>query len=917
MVISILGMSHDKSSQADPGKILNSPLARKFFDHAIVDVAAPLRGQESKSDWPESLCSLVEDHFRNAESPSVASQDVVLLARNALESFLQANVTGPPLTWQPTQLIFGKASLSVSADKLAILQSELRASLSIDGEAVYRLLPNVELFVFAKCLLNHASLEESEDSLLWRLRVNVWHQRLLSEVSYTLQDLIYRDLSLLEHVTSADFLIERATIHSLHGFDVKARDDLSTAAKNRRFDFVLTGRLGKRTKFQEKELSQLVVLAKSDDSSDLQSSNSLDAQEQSPVPAPKSLALDDDTLLESIAFSNSQAQYSNSTVEAEENIPPSLRSLEPGHQPLLQPLDSIILIATASSITNTSPEHGLTREEVLPYADRVISGGSSNWQIYTQALLVRSRIEAHKSRTAERGVLQLQALVDQIIAETTPSQPPTDGEMNQTTSQSTFLPRASADKSASASERLEYVHQLASPPRWKLESELADRWVTLGALRTALEIYERLQMWAEVALCWAANDREDKARRIIRRELYNSVITTSTNKLLEDEADTDVGDYHIERTPLPPDAPRLFCILGDLEDSPNAYERAWDVSNQRYARAQRSLGKYYLAHEDPAKAAVAFTKSLKVNPQNHGTWFAKGCVELQLEAWLDATQSFRRAVEIDDTDGESWSNLAVSFLKLSHAAPSASAKSQQEYVRDALIALKQAARHKRESFRIWQNMLTISVKLDPPPYNDIILAQSRLIDILGPKEGETCIDVPVMEALLADAIISSHNNASSSQPANGENPSRTGLERLTIELIEKKIAPLITGSRRLWLLTAKLSIHLQHPLAALTSYEKAWRSQLNKPGWDTGLDTGSKNLWHEVADATIDLLDAYESLGEKEREAGMGQGELVAKDWKFKARSAVRSVLSRAKDAWEDDGQYEVLQQRLRDLKAS
>lgn len=47
-------------------------------------------------------------------------------------------------------------------------------------------------------------------------------------------------------------------------------------------------------------------------------------------------------------------------------------------------------------------------------------------------------------------------------------------------------------------------------------------------------------MWAEVALCWAANDREDKARKIIRRQLYNPVITISTEKLLEDNDDTDV-----------------------------------------------------------------------------------------------------------------------------------------------------------------------------------------------------------------------------------------------------------------------------------------------------------------------------------------------------------------------------------------
>ena len=101
-------------------------------------------------------------------------------------------------------------------------------------------------------------------------------------------------------------------------------------------------------------------------------------------------------------------------------------------------------------------------------------------------------------------------------------------------------------------------------------------------------------------------------------------------------------------------------------------------------------------------------------------------------------------------------------------------------------------------------------------------------------------------------------------------------------------------------------------MAALSTYEKAWRSSLNQPAWES-----SKKQWKDVFEATIKLLDTYESLGERERESGLGKGEIVAKDWKFKARSAARSVLARAKESWEDDENYDVLNNRLQDLKST
>ncbi|KAL8973884.1 MAG: hypothetical protein Q9197_001864 [Variospora fuerteventurae] len=938
----------------DSSQVLHSPTSRALLGQDnnssfLVDIPV------SHNGWMKQIVlrakALVESQEATARQNLL--EELYEIATASLDSFLQSNVTGPPLAWDPADVLFPK-EICGSDQKLRNIRRDLIRSLSVDGGAIYKLIPNVELFCLAKCLLNSTTLggPESRARYRWdRVTVNFWHQKLLSEHASSLQESIYRDLDILEHDLNqqdpnekARRLIQRATIHTQHGLDQKAREDLAQATTETGFDFKLTGRLGKRTKYQEKDLSQLVVLAKSADSAEngtaadsgvqpTSSASHSDLSSNGATLKPQHLDLNDDTLLESIAFSKPPSQPS---LSSEADISPALAALDPSNQPALQPLDSIILLAYASSITNTSPSDGLTREETLPYALRVLQDGDSNWQIYTQGLLVRSRIEGYMSRTIERSVLQLQALVDQVIVETTPA---TSGDQSQKETKdaapSTFFPKPKPSESASASERLRYLPQLASSTRWELEAELASRWVSLGGLRTALEIYERLQMWAEVALCWAANDREDKARRIIRRQLYTSNSSPGANPAIDDEDDdTKPEDLNIEHHDLPADAARLFCILGDLENSPSAYQRAWEVSSQRYARAQRSLGKYHFTHGDLRSADTAYAKALKVNAMNHSTWFSLGCVRLQLENWPGAVEAFARAIQIEEQDAESWSNMAAALIQLTPdistngadpgekgrdddedvTAVNMPKRDSQKHIREAFIALKRAAALKRDSYRIWQNLLNVAVKLSPPPYADIIIAQTRLIELRGKSEGEKSVDVEVVEALVAHLVATCPPAPAKEDEKVEENTRRPGFERMLIELVQNKITPLITSSRRLWLLTAKLSLHLQKPLATLQAYEKAWRVTLNQPGWESGTKE-SEGLWRDVVDATENLVDAYESLGERTREGGMGEGELVAKDWKFKARSAVRGVLGRAKEEWDGDEGVERLRDRLGELR--
>jgi tetratricopeptide (TPR) repeat protein len=534
---------------------------------------------------------------------------------------------------------------------------------------------------------------------------------------------------------------------------------------------------------------------------------------------------------------------------------------------------------------------------------------------------VRSRIEGYRSRTVERGLLQLQALVDQVIAETTAEGSSGSEIAAQDVAATTFLPKAKESESAPVTERLRYIFQLASPTRWELEAELAARWVQLGGLRSALGIYERLEMWAEAALCWAATEREDKAKRLVKIQLFHA--TKGGPEVSELEIDDDEEWEGPARNPPPLDAPRLYCILGDIDNSIDMYEKAWEVSKQRYARAQRSIGRHFFAAKDYVRAAAGYSKSLRVNQLNHTSWFALGCALLELAEFQKAVEAFSRCVQLEETDAEAWSNLAAALLRIdpddipastqetnkvkldddddSQVVPQSAAERHLALRHDALEALKRAASLKRESYRIWENVLIVAASFQPPDYTTILSAQKRIVELRGPTDGEKCIDVEMLQ-MLVSYIISENDTYDPSQP---------GLTRMVVKFVDENVVPLITGSAPLWQLVGKLALWRNKPTTALDAEEKAWRAITSQPGWETD----SEKRWNEIVEATVRLCDSYESLGPKERTEGMGVGEPVAKDWKFKARSAVRGILGRGKDSWDGTDGWDRLKAVTEDLR--
>ncbi|AEO67361.1 uncharacterized protein THITE_2116265, partial [Thermothielavioides terrestris NRRL 8126] len=898
-------------------------------------------------------------------SSSSSSSDRVAVGLAALNAFLQANVTGPPLdgralrALQQRFLTFSAAAAGPEPQPLTRVElgRACRRALEVDGVECYEHVPLVEVFCLARhLLLLPLRKEEGAEagaggvgeaagdgdraarSAAWlALRVNVWHYKLLTQPSLgpgsvfnrsaswcdvpSLQAAVEKGLEQVEGEVWAGegwstqdrvrFLVEKANVCIMLGQDAKAREALRRATELSGFVYALSGALGKRTRFQQKSTSQLVVLAKSGQEAQTEDLQGNQAK-------PQALALNDDTLLETVEFTKEE---DGRRTEAASELPPALNDLPPDDQPQLAPEDQIILLAEATLKDAFSPADSLTSEEILPFAVRVIGDKSTNWQIYTHALLVRSRIEVHRSRTVERGVLQMQAVVDQVIVDTAQSaeqaqQPEQDGGASASIPQiqitqegdegykpagqpTSFFPAPKPTETAPAQARLEYIHALSSPPRWHLETELAYAWTSVGSLVSALEIFKRLRLWAEVALCFAsaaARDDEDgrgisgeaKAKAVLRWRLFRRTGTpleqADASGAADEEVDLDrlkEADFRgPERHPPPPNAPRLWCILGDLENDPVHYERAWEISKHRFARAQKSLGEYYLQQKDLSRARDAYKKAVAVNRLSSELWNRLGDICLRLGDFSDAAEAFGRAIAssgnaVGGEDARTWSNLGSALYSLyvervkelkqrkeqpkpeetststtqkaedenddedestspatTPAAADTAAKRRDDpatLLAQSLAAYKRGAAIARDNWRIWDNVITLAARLRPLPVPDLLQALRELVRI-----------------------------------------------------------------RR------------------IDASERAWRAAVGGTtgvavsgggggggGGDSGNWLEDAQGWKTVVDRTDELVSLLENYGAEVAEIGPR--------WKGKARSAVRSVMGKAKESWEGSAEWERL----------
>ncbi|KAF8318110.1 tetratricopeptide repeat domain 27 [Clavulina sp. PMI_390] len=806
-----------------------------------------------------------------------------------LHAFIQENWTGPSLSTEPHNLILQQhagQSISFAIDPSS-LNIQAVSELAFGGEPAYHLVKKAALLRFAQIIFD-IPYQRLRFVSWWKLRAMIVHQQLLDE-PVGLADSFFVPIQGLSSLVHDDgdmlgrLLLEQGLLrHTLHD-DRQAAQLFVQAARAMGLEYELTGALGKRTKFQQNEHSQLLLLAKSRDREDPNSKfEPAQVAEESKV-LPTTLELNDDTLLEHTEFTSSTSTSANS----------ALTDLDPGNQPALHPLDQSVLLSLCLNIHNTQPHHGLTAEQMAPYVNRVISH-PRNWSVHTMALLLRARLESTRSRTVERSLLQLQALIDQM--------PTADSE---------------------PVERLLYIHDIPLPTTWELERELGIRYLSLGVVRSAMAIFERLEMWEDVVKCYQSLEQPEKGITIVRDLLEGRKAEVDT-VLARGKA--DVPDARRAKIDLTREA-KLWCLLGELEPErcKEHYTHAWELSNETSGRAARSLGGYHVARNEWDEAIPWLRRAALINPLMSRTWFLLGCAAAREEKWIDARDAFARCVSIDEDDAESWNNLASVYLRMSTSDSTALVKGDINQIERiprenkilAFRALKHGLKFAYENWRMWQNYTVVC--MDVGEYAEACRAMGRVVEELSEKRGADAVDLEVLEYLV-DAVI---NPKSEPLPAlNGEAPnpmeqvqsqnSGKGLYPRVADLFTRVILPRISSSPRIFRAYAKLLSWKQDEdwaFAAIEAQMNAYRASVVS---DESVDTDYER-WKLAVGEVEELIGALRTLGPQVT-SKEGRADY---NWQFQARSVLRSFMARTKKTFGDEPEWEKLTEQLDSLKSS
>lgn len=775
--------------------------------------------------------------FVNENSGSAT--ELLILAVSCLQCFVQANFTGP---------VFDE-SLIPDDLNTGCTNDDLLKFLTTDGEPAYIGMSRPDLLVLSRVLLESLSQVSEESNLWvswWAARCYCINQAILTGPANSLHEKIFHLFPTLENCLQRneeldiDSSLRKSLVVQLYAEKAKAHimydenglSDLTDAERASGLITLMTGMKGKRTKYQMHETTQLVFLAAAnqEDSENRQTS-------QSTQVGPHSLALDSDLLLEKPNYS----------IQNGDEVPEPLRHIDPSNPPALPDIDTaLVLLRTAHIRRTTAFKDKLIGEELMAMVESIIRAvpeKSVNWTLFSRALWERSLLEADSARTVERGVLQMQSLVEElgyVANKYIAGGASTQGEVAGANTDDT-----DGDDRENTFHRLQYFHLTVPLAKWSLDSALADKFMSIGALKSAVEVYERLQMWGDLALCYAAVGETEKGVALLKN--------------------------HIKKHPS--DA-RSISILGDITCDPELWQRAWDVG--KYPASKRSLGRYFYSSRAEGGRNLELCiqhlrDALTINPLNEPAWFLYGCAGLELTQWDLAAEAFTRCVSIDHDNPKAWSNLATAQLNL-------------DKKEEALSALRQATRltgQEKLDWRIWSNYVAVACDLDQ--WNDVILGIRRIIALRGDKDGEDCLDYLVLnrlaQVLVGDRYIG--------------DVTKTGgnFQKATIDLFTNQIPKLVTANSQLWRLIAKVHIWLKMPWAALEDFEKGFRIYTHVPDVET-----DESKWNEAVDYCSDLVDAYRNYGPMDGKYG---SEPVCKNWSYKAKSAVRLLMGRGKQSWE------------------
>ena len=521
------------------------------------------------------------------------------------------------------------------------------------------------------------------------------------------------------HYLYGTCLIEASLMEHEFGVDDSARYLLKRAKDALGVTIEKSGALGYRTIHQQDAKAQLVLRvtckerasAESDDEDENEDVDDDDTDEDESIAAGSGGGNDsDDTEVadggkasnsssSSSAMSRLRVELEGLSADGSQILPkPKLQNASDADDPSLNaPLSTIaqvVLLAECVAVRKKQADDGLRNWEMTPYLERVLTQAKSRPIVRASATVLMTRHEKTRARTRERALLSLEDVTRSV------SEVPANAikKMRQNK-------KVKRDSTTSLSkigkERLRFAFSVWFPPIHALKKELGEALISIGMVGAALKLFEEIEHWDAYISCLELLGKKQQAADVVKRRLNEE-----------------------------PGNAKLWCALGDATGDETCYHKAWEVSEERDARSQRTLARLCAQRNDFAQADVHWTRALTLNPLFPGAWFNCGYCRMKCEGREDdALAAFVRCAQIDPENGQAWNNVAALSM-------------HKQKFQAARAALQEAVKHYRTSWHTWENLAIASAKT-----GRFVASARALMKVIELTDGAR-VHIPTISTLL-------------------------------------------------------------------------------------------------------------------------------------------------------------------------